>query len=149
MRQAEIGKLTGECLLRREGERKDQSGAQPAPRRVAADRIAEHDRPGVLVRRDAVHETQQERLHQDGAGRAGPGTETGIEKRAHAAQAEVMPLVIPPIVLLVMSPGAVSVARHVRHSPFRIRWWSRTAIPVSRSSAAKSPAPIRQGTGTS
>ena len=114
---------------RRQG--KDQPGAQSAPGRVAADRIAEDDRPGVLVRGDAVH--------ADPAGTLSAGWRR--PRRARVEQS-----VIPDAA----SPAAVRrSSRQSRQRPFRIRWWSRTATPVSRSSAAKSPDPIRHGTGTS
>src|ERR1051325_8485971 len=56
--------LAGKGCLNRKGERKQQAGAQSAPRRIAADGIAEGDRPSMLVWGDPMHDTEQERGQQ-------------------------------------------------------------------------------------
>ena len=104
MREAEMGEFTRQRLLCGKGERKDQPGHEAAPRRIAADRVAEGDRPGVFIRGDAVHEPEQEGRHE-------------IDRQADVAR---LPQVDGA------DHGAASLfssaARQSRQSPLRITW---------------------------
>ena len=131
LRQAEMSQLARQGRLQRECQRKQQAGAQTPRRRIATDRIAERDRPGMLVRCDAVHDAEQKRGQQVNR-KADMRRVPQIDRADHAGRS-------PP----------VPVARQLRHRPRNTRWCSRMAAPVARSTAAKWPRSMTQGTGTS
>ena len=106
MRQAQIGKFARQSLLRRECQRERHRSAEAAAGGIAADGVAEGDRPGVLVGSDAVDEAEQERGQQiDGQGDVDRLPQ--IDGAHHADW--------PP------SPSA---ERQSRQTPFRTIWWS-------------------------
>ena len=131
LRQAEIGQFAGQTRLYRERRREQEAGAQAPRGRIAADRIAEGDRPGMLVGGHAVDDPEQKRRQQvdsDADMRRVPQ----IDPADHAG---------PPL--------SAPAPRQSRHNPRNTTWWSRIAAPVARSTAAKRSCSIRHGTGTS